>query len=119
MKKFCICANNFVTLQRFLKKMANSDFWIRIKAHKWLKYVVTIVLFALVFLFIGDQSLLQFFRRGREIRALEEQRDMYRSATDKAQREIETLNQQDSLERYAREHYYMHAPNEDIYLVDE
>ena len=99
--------------------MANSDFWIRIKAHKWLKYVVTIVLFALVFLFIGDQSLLQFFRRGREIRTLEEQRDMYRSGTDKAQREIETLNQPDSLERYAREHYFMHAPNEDIYLVEE
>ena len=44
---------------------------------------------------------------------------MYREGAEKAQREIQTLSQPDSLERYAREHYYMHTPNEDIYLVDE
>jgi cell division protein FtsB len=95
------------------------DFWTRIKAGKWLKYVITILLFAVVFLFIGEQSVVQFVRRGKEIRELEEQRDMYRSASEKAQREIQTLNQPDSLERYAREHYFMHTPDEDIYLVEE
>jgi cell division protein FtsB len=44
---------------------------------------------------------------------------MYRKATDKAQREIQALHNTDSLERFAREHYYMHTPNEDIYLIDE
>ena len=38
---------------------------------------------------------------------------------DKAQQEIRTLSNPDSLERYAREHYYMHTPDEDIYLVEE
>lgn len=99
--------------------MAFSEFWVSIKIQKWGKYVITILLFLVVFLFIGDQSLLQFVRRGREIRQMEEQRDMYRSATDKAQRELQTLHHPDSLERYAREHYYMHTPDEDIYLVDE
>ena len=103
-------------MQRFFLVM---DFWTRIKAGKWLKYVITILLFAVVFLFIGEQSVVQFVRRGREIRELEEQRDMYRSASEKAQREIQTLNQPDSLERYAREHYFMHTPDEDIYLVEE
>jgi cell division protein FtsB len=44
---------------------------------------------------------------------------MYREGTEKAMREIQTLSNPDSLERYAREHYYMHTHNEDIYLVEE
>ena len=99
--------------------MLCTEFWTFIKIRKWGKYVITILAFAAVFLFIGDQSLIQFAKRGREIRLLEEQRDMYRKATDKAQREIQALHNTDSLERFAREHYYMHTPNEDIYLIDE
>ena len=99
--------------------MTFSDFWANIKIRKWGKYALTLIAFLVVFLFIGDQSLIQFVRRGREIRHLEEQRDMYRAASEKAQQEIKTLHQPDSLEQFAREHYFMHTPNEDIYLVEE
>lgn len=99
--------------------MTFSEFWTYIRVRKWGKYVVTVLLFLAVFLFIGDQSLMRFAHRRREISHLEEQRDMYRSAADKAQREIQVLQNTDSLERFAREHYYMHKPNEDIYLVEE
>ena len=99
--------------------MSIAEFWETIKIRKWGKYVITIVAFLVVFLFIGDQSLIQFMRRGREIRHLEEQRDLYREEANKAQRQIQTLNQPDSLEQYAREQYFMHTPNEDIFLVEE
>ncbi len=99
--------------------MTFSEFWTLIRIRKWGKYVITLLVFLAVFLFIGDQSLIHFVRRGREIRHLEEQRDMYRSASEQAQREIQILQQPDSLERYAREHYFMHTSNEDIYLVEE
>ncbi len=99
--------------------MSFSEFWNAIKIRKWGKYVITILVFLTVFLFIGEQSLIQTIRRSREIRHLEEQRDMYLEGTEKAQREIQTLHHPDSLEKYAREHYYMHQENEDIYLVDE
>ena len=99
--------------------MTFSEFWTAIKIRKWGKYVITLLLFFIVYLFIGDHSVVQFVRRGREIRHLEEQRDMYRSATEKAQREIHALHQQDSLEQFAREQYFMHESNEDIYLVEE
>ena len=91
----------------------------RLKIRKWGKYAITILVFAVVFLFIGEQSLVQFVRRGREIRHLEEQRDLYQEGAEKAQREIHALHQTDSLERYAREQYYMHKANEEIFLVDE
>lgn len=96
-----------------------SEFWTLIRVRKWGKYVITILLFLAIFLFIGDQSLLRFIDRGREIRQLEEQRDQYRSAAEEAQREIQTLHNADSLERFAREQYFMHNANEDIYLVNE
>ena len=99
--------------------MTFSEFWTTIKIRKWGKYILTLLIFAVVFLFIGEQSVVHFIRRGREIRHLEEQRDMYREGAAKAEQEISTLQQPDSLERYAREHYYMHTPNEDIYLVEE
>jgi cell division protein FtsB len=99
--------------------MTFSEFWTLIRVRKWGKYVITVLLFLAVFLFIGDQSLLRFIDRGREIRQLEEQRDQYRSAAEEAQREIQTLHNTDSLERFAREQYFMHNANEDIYLVNE
>ena len=99
--------------------MTFSEFWTTIKIRKWGKYILTLLIFAIVFLFIGEQSVVHFIRRGREIRHLEEHRDMYREGAAKAEQEINTLHQPDSLERYAREHYYMHTPNEDIYLVEE
>lgn len=98
--------------------MTFSEWWTEMKMRKWLKYVITIVVFLIVYLFIGDQSLIQFARRGREIRQLEQQRDMYREGAKKAERELKTLSHPDSLERFAREHYYMHTPNEDIYLIE-
>ncbi len=91
----------------------------RLKIRKWGKYAITILVFAVVFLFIGEQSLVQFVRRGREIRHLEEQRDLYLEGAEKAQREMNALHQTDSLERYAREQYYMHNSNEEIFLVEE
>ena len=99
--------------------MTFSEFWTYIKIRKWGKYVITLLIFLVIFLFIGDQSVIQFVKRGKEIRHLKEQRDMYRAGTEKAQSEIKALSNPDSLERYAREHYFMHNVNEDIYLVDE
>ena len=98
--------------------MTFSEFWTHIKIRKWGKYVITLLLFLIVYLFVGDQSMLRFWHRHREIRHLEEQRELYREGTAKAQREMEMLQNEDSLERYAREQYFMHNANEDIYLVE-
>ena len=99
--------------------MTFSELWTHIRVRKWGKYVITVLLFLLVFFFVGDQSILRFIHRHREISHMEEQRDFYRAATEKAQREIQSLHNKDSLERFAREQYYMHNANEDVYLVEE
>ena len=99
--------------------MTFREFWEHIQVRKWGKYLITIIAFLVVYLFIGDQSVIRFVQRGKEIKQYEEQRDMYRSASEQAEREIKLLQQPDSLERYAREHYFMHTSNEDIFLVEE
>ena len=96
-----------------------SDFWNTIKIRKWGKYVLTLLVFGVVYVFVGDQSLIMFAKRGGEIRRNEQQRDMYRKSALEKQRQIQNLNNLDSLEKFARENYYMHTPNEDIFLVEE
>lgn len=83
------------------------------------KYVITLIIFGLVMLFAGEQGLIRRAHRARQIRELEQRRDHYTREIEQAKQEIETLQNTDSLEKYAREHYLMHADNEDIYLVEE
>ena len=95
------------------------DIWNHLSVRQWGKYAITLLVFLVVYLFIGDQSVIRFVQRGREIRHLEQQRDAYRVGTEEAQRRIQVLHHPDSLERFAREQYFMHEKGEDIYLVDE
>ena len=86
---------------------------------KYGKYVLAIAVFAVVMVFFGDQSMINYVKRAREIHRLEEQRDSYREGIQKARHELNVLQNTDSLERFAREQYYMHTDNEDVYLVEE
>ena len=95
-----------------------KEIWIY-RWKKYGKYVVTIAIFAVVMLFVGDQSLVNFVKRAREIRHLKAQRDSYREGIKQAQHALQVLQNTDSLEQYAREQYYMHADNEYVYLVEE
>ena len=96
---------------------AMNENWLQ-TGKRYGKYVVTILIFMVVMVFFGDQSLINYVRRSREIRHLEEQRDSYREGIKRAEKGLQVLQNTDSLERYAREHYYMHAENEDVYLLE-
>ncbi len=93
--------------------------WERIRKHIPNKYVLTLIVFGMVFFFSSDRGLIRLAKRRHEIRGVEQQRDRYRQGIEKAQRDLEILQNRDSLERFAREHYYMHAKDEDVYLVDD
>ena len=86
---------------------------------KYGKYVLAIAVFAVVMVFFGDQSMINYVKRAREIHHLEEQRDTYREGIQKARHDLDVLQNTDSLERFAREQYYMHTEKEDVYLVEE
>ena len=92
-------------------------------AHPWVKrwvlnkYIVAGVVCGLLFLFGGEQSLLQQCKRLRHMRHLQEQITISREHIAQCERDLQTLTDTDSLERFAREKYHMHAPNEEEYVI--
>jgi cell division protein FtsB len=96
-----------------------SSIWLAIRRYLLNKYVLTLLVFGFIMFFVGDQSLRVRLHKAQQIRELEEQRDTYSSAIEEAKHELQILSSRDSLERYAREKYLMHAPGEDVYLVPE
>lgn len=96
-----------------------ENIWQGIRKYALNKYVITIAVFACIMLFAGEQSMINRIRRARQIHALERQRDVYRSDIEKAEHDLQLLSNKDSLERFAREQYYMCAPGEDVYVIED
>ena len=72
----------------------------------------------IILIFIGDHSLIQYAKRARKIRSIERQIEVTNKPILEAESDLRTLQNPDSLERFAREKYLMHTKNEDVYLVD-
>ena len=100
-----------------------SDIRSYIAAHPWIdrwvlnKYTITCLIFGVFFLFIGDQCIVKQIQRARQAHHLQQQIQQSRDNIATYQRELDYLANPDSLERYAREQYHMHAPNEVVYIV--
>jgi cell division protein FtsB len=82
------------------------------------KYVITIAIFAVLFVFVGDHSLIQFVKRAYKIRTMESQIELTTREIQEAEHTLRMLENTDSLERFAREKYLMHTDKEDVYLVE-
>lgn len=54
---------------------------------------------------------------GREIREKEKSLRDYHRKIAEAEQQLRVLENPDSLERYAREHYYMRENGEDVYII--
>ena len=82
------------------------------------KYAITLYLFAIVYLFIGNQSLIKRIAKAREIREIQQEIQLVNQQTKEIENMLNSLDIKDSLENYAREEYQMHADGEVVYLVD-
>ena len=90
------------------------------KLHKFFinKYAITLYLFAIIYLFVGNQSLVKRLAKAREIRDTKLEIQFINQQTQSIENMLNSLDNKDSLERYAREHYHMHADGEVVYLVN-
>ena len=93
--------------------------WTYLKTHTWVKYVVTLLVFAFIYLFVGEQSLVQYMKRSREIEHLEKEIAVYQQKGEDELKQYQKLQEKEECERFGREKYLMHEKNEDIYLVEE
>lgn len=97
-----------------------KDFFTFKNLRKWFfnKYTITLYLFTIIYVFVGDQSLIKRISKATEIRKINKEKELITKQIEQAETMLKSLDNKDSLERYAREVYIMHEDGEEVYLID-
>lgn len=94
--------------------------WMFIRRYVLNKYVIVLVTFAVLMTFVGNQNIIRHFERAHDIDSLRTVRDSLRQKINHTEQRIQAItNDKDSLERFARERYYMHTQEEEVYIVPD
>ncbi len=89
--------------------------WFRIVSNK---YILIVAVFAVWMLFFDANSYLIHHELETEIENLEDNAEFYKSEIDKDREFMKKIEDDDELERFAREKYYFKKENEDIYIIE-
>ena len=101
--------------------MALKDFFNSLKRKNksyTISYIAIAFLFTIWILFLDSNSWLTQRELNSEIEKLEQQKNKLRKSIKKDQYTIDQLEDLDSLERFAREHYGHKKENETLFLID-
>jgi len=84
------------------------------------KYIIVFIAFAIWIMFFDENSLTQHRKNLEELVQLEEQVDLYKHKIESDKRKLYELQTNDeNLEKFAREQFFMKKANEDIYVIEE
>lgn len=89
--------------------------WFRIVSNK---YLLIVVVFAVWMLFFDANSYLIHNELDTEIENLEDNAEFYRSEIEKDREFMKKIEDDEELERFAREKYFFKKENEDIYIIE-
>ena len=97
------------------------DFWwAKLPAVLQNKYLLCIVAFAVWLLFLDKNDVISQWKLQNKVTELKEQRAFYKKETVVVQAQIkDLLGSTKSLERFAREHYHLKRPNEEVFVIVE
>ena len=95
--------------------------YIKIKQNRWInKYTVTLAIFAIIIVFIDDNSLIDRYKAYREKRELQKEKAQYEENIKKDKEFLEAIQSDPmALEKFAREEYKMKSEDEDVYIIKE
>ena len=84
------------------------------------KYFLSLSIFGIVILFLDKNDFFAQMDRRKELRELEHSKKHYTKEIATERKELEALkNNPATLEKYAREKYYMKRDNEELFLISE
>jgi cell division protein FtsB len=85
---------------------------------RWLKskYGVVTVLFLVWMVFLDDHNIMTRYKLDLTVRQLEQ--EVVDNYDRLEQAKIDKVEMEQNIEKYAREKYYMHKPNEDVLIID-
>jgi len=89
--------------------------WFRILSNK---YLLLTIIFTVWMLFFDSNSWLVHRELNQEIDKLQKNEEYYRQEIENDKSIILQLQDEEGLERYAREKYFMKKENEDIYIIE-
>ena len=99
--------------------------WEKIKESRLLKIVknrffLATLVFAVWVVFFDQNSLIDWFRVRMRIMRQERQIEYYNREIKSIDEKLQELSSnKDSLEKFAREQYYFHEEDEDLYIIEE
>lgn len=88
----------------------------------WLKnkYLIAATVFVVAMVFFGENDLLTQFRRTRELERLNQGKQYYQQQIATTRKELKEMKEDPaSLEKIARERFFMKRDNEDVYVIPE
>lgn len=84
------------------------------------KFWITISVFFIWIVFFDQNNFFQLGKYNKEISELEKQKAYLESKIEKDSTKLYQLKTDDkSLEKFAREEYFMHKPNEDVFVIKQ
>ena len=84
------------------------------------KYLVVLLAFAVFIIFFDDHNLIQRWETHRKINQMEKEYKYYLNEIEKNKSEMYKLeNDNEYLEKFAREHYHMKNKNEEIFIIKD
>src|SRR6476620_10333266 len=91
------------------------------KVPAWLrnKFFIAFAAFAVWMLFFDERDIFTMRHHRQELRELQQSKKYYTDQINKEKTELESLKMAATLEKYAREKYYMKRDNEDLFLIPE
>ncbi|NJM78935.1 MAG: septum formation initiator family protein [Flavobacterium sp.] len=82
------------------------------------RYFLVLTFFIIWMLFLDNYSYLEHRVLNKQIDELNDNIRYYKSEIKQDSTKIKKLKNQDQIEKYAREKYYMKRENEDIYIIE-
>lgn len=82
------------------------------------RYILILLIFGIWMFFLDSNSWLIHHELDQEIEELQTNKEYYQKEIAKDRLVIDKLNDSFELENYARQHYYMKRPDEDIYIIE-
>lgn len=98
-----------------LEESKQKKTWLKIVSNK---YLLISLLFAVWMLFLDNYSYMDQRQLNKQIDELQDNKKYYQDEIKKDNQSIKLLKNQDQVEKYAREKYYMKRENEDIYIFE-
>jgi cell division protein FtsB len=84
------------------------------------KYILTVIILAVWVLFFDKNDLKTQIEFKKQVKQLEEERNYYAKENTEVSRELKELTtNRKTIEKFAREKYYMKRDNEDIFVIVE